>query len=196
MIGQRGTAGNMLEVEIKLKLESIEDMENRLKDSGYTRSEHILETDVYVDTPSDNIRISGKACRVRTIKDLDSGDSCSYLTFKGEKTDTISMTRAEYETQIDSSDTGLAILRELGFYPVKPCVVKERILYTKGKLNACLDRVKDLEDYLELEIISDADDKDSALDEIWNELSALGYSKENVVNTSYLSMLQGRTDAD
>ena len=186
----------MLEVEIKVKIRSIVDMENKLQNFGYTRSEHLLETDVYVDTPSDDIRTSGKACRVRTIKDLDCGKSCSYLTFKGEKTDTVSMTRAEYETQIASSETGLAILRELGFLPVKPSAVKERILYTKGKINACLDRVKGLGDYMELEIICEADEKDSALDELWSELSSLGYSKDDVINTSYLSLLQGRKDLD
>ena len=36
------------------------------------------------------------------------------------------------------------ILKALGYGPVEPAVIKERTLYVKGSVSACLDRVEGL----------------------------------------------------
>jgi adenylate cyclase class 2 len=100
------------------------------------------------------------------------------------------MTRPEYESLIEGPDEIKMILKALGYEPVKPAVIKERTLYVKGSLSACLDRIEGLGDFLELEIMTGTETKDAALSRLWEELEILGYDKDATTNVSYLTMLQ------
>ena len=74
------------------------------------------------------------------------------MTFKGPKIDTVSMTRKELEMQVESAEVGKEILCSLGYTQMYP-VIKNRQYYHKDHITACLDRVDQLGDFLELEII-------------------------------------------
>ena len=128
--------------------------------------------------------------KIRTIEYPDLGTTESYITFKGSRCDDVSMTRPEYETLVEGPDEMKMILRALGYEPVEPAVIKERTLYVKGSVSACLDRVEGLGDFLELEIMSESESKDDALDHLWEMLGLLGYSRNDTITVSYLTMLQ------
>ena len=61
-----------------------------------------------------------------------------------------------------------------------------------GEITACLDQVDDLGDFLELEIIVQQEsEREPALNKIIALLHELGYAPDEIIRTSYLSMLQG-----
>ena len=63
----------------------------------------------------------------------------------------------------------------------------------KESVTACLDNVRGLGKFLELEILTDSEEKkESALGQIEKILNGLGYQISDTVRISYLSMLQNR----
>ncbi|MCR4658321.1 MAG: class IV adenylate cyclase [Lachnospiraceae bacterium] len=179
----------MIEVEIKIRAD-LEDAGQRLLNNGFEKDEYIKESDIYYDNAAGDIRRNDTALRIRTVEYPDSGSSGSYLTFKGNRFDNVSMTRPEYESFVERPEEIRHILGSLGYEPVKPAVNKERTIYVKGTVSACLDRVEGLGNFLELEIITDTETKDAALARLWEELEALGYDRNGTTALSYLSMLQ------
>lgn len=178
----------MIEVEIKIRTD-LETARQKLIENGFEYDYHVIESDTYYDNDAGDIRGNDTALRIRTVDFPDSGKSESYITFKGNRCDDISMTRPEYESPVGSADDVMRILISLGYKPVEPIVKKERTSYKKGSISACLDRVDGLGDFLELEIMAEDGAKDEALDGLWEMLEILGYKKEDTTNISYLTML-------
>ena len=183
----------MIEVEIKIRAD-LENARQRLIINGFEKDEYLKESDTYYDNAAGDIRRNDTALRIRTVEYPDSCSSRSYITFKGNRFDNVSMTRPEYESSIEQPDEIKHILESLGYEPVKPAVIKERTMYVKGSLSACLDRVEGLGEFLELEIITDTKNRDTALNHLWEELETLGYEKDATTTVSYLTMLQQNTD--
>ncbi len=181
----------MIEVELKIRVD-LEDSAHRLTENGFKKEEYIKESDTYYDNAAGDIRGNDTALRIRTVEYPDSGSTGSYLTFKGNRCDNVSMTRPEYESYIERPDEIKNILGSLGYEPVRPAVIKERTTDVKGTISACLDRVEGLGEFLQLEIITDTETKDAALTRLWEELQILGYDKNDTTTISYLTMLQNK----
>ena len=97
--------------------------------------------------------------------------------------------RLVVETEVGDAKTARKILESIGFQPVLP-VEKQRQYFHRENMTACLDSVKDLGDYLELEILTDSEEnRTAALQKIEDALRQLGYSMPETTRTSYLSML-------
>lgn len=180
----------MIEVEIKLPVEDLKKIEGMLCKMDFVLSETIVETDTYFDNEAGQIRGNGEALRVRTIISEQTGSEDTVITFKGKKLDQISMTRTELETNVGDGKTAEKLFCALGFHPVEPRVIKKRRSYIKENLRADLDEVKGLGEFLELEILAEEETQKEALLKIENVLRKLGFSMENTVRTSYLTMLQ------
>lgn len=180
----------MIEVEIKVYVQDRKCLEERLLCLGFVKGNLIKETDRYFDSDQSRIRKNGMALRVRCCENITANTTEHYMTFKGPKMDRISMSRKELEMQIESSDKGKEILAELGYIPVIP-VVKLRQYYRRNRITACLDQVEELGCYMELEmVVPDEGEKEGALETLFSLLQDLGYAKSDVINTSYLSLLQ------
>ncbi len=178
----------MIEVEIKIRVD-LDEAEKRLKNNGFSLDTQVKETDIYFDNDTGDIRGNDTALRIRTVEHSDSGSSTSYITFKGNRCDDVSMTRPEYETYVGHSTEMVKILESLGYKPVEPAVVKDRIVYVNGSITACIDRVEGLGGFLELEVMTNKDTKDAALNRLWAMLEALGYNRSDTTTVSYLTML-------
>lgn len=99
------------------------------------------------------------------------------------------MTRQELETEVGDAKTARKILESIGFQPVIP-VEKQRQYFHRENITACSDNIKDLGDYLELEILTDSEENCTvALQKIEDTLKQLGYFMQETTRTSYLSML-------
>ena len=180
----------MIEVEIKIAVNNMFELENELKREGFVKADLVRETDIYFDNEAGSFRKSDKALRIRQCENMVSNEIISCITYKGPKLDHISMTRKEVEMRIEDAAAGKEILKELGYLPVQP-VVKLRQYFQKENMTACLDQVEGLGDFLELEMIVEGDgEREEALAEIVKMLNVLGYGKEDIIRTSYLSMLQ------
>ena len=186
----------MIEVEIKVCIKNKKRLEQGMEQFGFMKGSLLRETDWYFDNMEGTFRKSDKALRIRQCENLTSKENISYITYKGPKLDNISMTRKELEIRIDDAKTGKEILQNLGFLPVFP-VVKLRQYFHKDDMTACLDQVENLGDYLELEIIVENEEgREEALNRIFLFLEKLGYGKEDIIRTSYLSMLQKKYGND
>ncbi len=180
----------MIEVEIKLPVESAEVLMEQLKELFFVQSAKIREQDIYYDNDACFIRSSHQALRIRSEEDLLTGKTMSCITFKGKKMDTMTATRPEYETEVSDRDNAARILEEIGYHPVEPAVIKVRTMLKKDQMTACVDCVEGLGDFLELEVlVEDERNKPEAVADIEAVLSQLGYTLEDTVQTSYLGLL-------
>lgn len=199
----------MIEVEVKLPVDSAERIMADLLKQGFIYKDTICQEDRYYDTAGQMIRGNGQALRLRSVGDgsCDSVGACNSccITFKGQKLDSVSMTRKELETPVGDMNVMHGILEELGFAVVPPVVRKVRKEFVLGagaggaaagvfEMHGCVDQVDGLGAFLELEIMAEEGERESALAAIEAVLEKLGYSIEDSTTNSYLSMLQGVED--
>lgn len=181
----------MIEVEVKLPVTDPDEIKRTLLKSGFRETGFVEEHDTYFDNQQGDIRVNDEALRVRETKDYWTGMSRAQINFKGKKLDTCTMTREELETGVEDGGICRNILQAIGYSPVDPEVIKERIMLQKELVTACLDKVHGLGAFLELEILAGGEsEKDAALGQIETVLNDLGYQISDTVQTSYLSMLQ------
>lgn len=188
----------MIEVEVKLKIDSAESIEKKLIELGFKKGQTLQEIDYYYNGVDRDFRASGEALRLRLVESLDGsavvadrpGEPLIQMTYKGPKLDNVSMSRVEHQVNIDNFETMLSILSSLGYKPVEPVIKLRRELFSE-EICACVDTVDGLGDYLELEIMVDEESqRENALDKISVVLKQLGYSISDTTTTSYLSMLE------
>lgn len=181
----------MIEVEIKLPIADLDTIKRKLLKMGFKETAVIEERDTYFDNRQGDIRANGEALRVRETKDYLTGESRAQINFKGKKLDTCTMTREELETGVEDGEICRNILQVIGYAPADPEVFKDRTMMQKESITACLDNVRGLGGFLELEILADSEEKkDAALRGIENILNSLGYQISDTVRMSYLSMLR------
>ena len=179
-----------IEVEIKLKIEDSGELIKKLKDQHFTAGKTVWESDLHFTSEHRNMKACDEALRVRCVEEKDTGKQAAYLTYKGKNLDTCSMTRKEVELEISDGETGVELLKSIGFYPTTP-VEKLRQYFHREQMTACVDQVTGLGDFLELEIIvEDETKRAAALSEIETLLVKLGYTMQDTTRTSYLSMLE------
>ena len=187
----------MIEVEVKLPIPDPEGVKNRILEAGFKEQRFIEERDTYFDNARGDIRANGEALRVRETKDCRTGKKQAQINYKGKKLDTQTMTRRELETGVEDGAVCREILQALGYSPAEPEVIKNRTMLQKDFITACLDNVRGLGDFLELEILVESEEKkDAALGQIKDILNSLGYQVSDTVQTSYLSMLQRKADKE
>lgn len=203
----------MVEVEVKLKIDSAEIIEKKLLAQGFSFQEAYFQEDKYFDSKDGEIRKGGQALRLRVIRAVDSLDKENpeqpsqedrkqvqketvCITYKGEKLDSVSMTRQELETWVADKEVMEKILGALGFHAVPPSVKKTRreFLLSHCNMHACLDDVEGLGAFLELEVMAEEKDRTTAMEKIERMLQVLGYELSDTGTNSYLSMLQGIED--
>lgn len=182
------------EIEIKLPVQDLALLKEELCLRGFAEKARIREKDQYYNGDHHNVKDRGEALRIRESTDLATGASCAQINFKGRKIDNVSMSRPEYETQVQDGACMGQILKALGFLPVA-VVTKTRCYLERGDMTACLDQVEGLGAFLELEIVTgEASLRETALQEMEQLLTELGLSMNDTVRTSYLGLLSGEAD--
>ncbi|WP_457620166.1 class IV adenylate cyclase [Methanopyrus sp.] len=176
----------MYEVEVKVKLKNPEEVRKRLEELG-ERVRTVRQRDLYYQHPCRDFAETDEALRLRR------SDVEIVLTYKGPKMGR-EKSRAELEVVVDDFETADAILRHLGFEPLRHAEVKKlRTVYTLEvsgeKVVAALDEVEGLGTFLELECKADdeseVDEKEELLVSILEKLKVEGKR----VRRSYLEML-------
>lgn len=180
-----------IEIEVKLPVKDFDVLYQRLLQIGFSFLKKYEQTDSYFNSKDYDLKRKDKALRIRRIVDPETGEMWAQLNCKGPKLDHISMSRKELELPIENPDVMEEVLAEIGFLPVSCRVKKTRYDFSRGRITASLDRVEELGDFLELEILESGEEKrEDGLKEIADVLADIGYRIEDTVRTSYLSMLQ------
>ena len=188
-----GGIKKMIEVEVKIPIENIEKIKQKLLETGFIYQKTVVETDTYFTSDHYDMRKKDKALRIRKTENLDTGEVKAQLNCKGPKLDQVSMTRKETEIDIYEPEKMEDILKELEFYPASCRVKKTRCYYIKDHMTAAADKVENLGNFLELEIIvAKEEERAGGLDMIYELMRMLGCEKTETVRDSYLSMLEKR----
>lgn len=181
----------MIEVEVKIPVENIDTIKERLLKTGFLYQTTVKEIDTYFTSDHYDMRKHDKALRIRKTENLDTGEIKAQLNCKGPKLDNISMTRKETEMEIREPEKMEEILKELEFYPASCRVKKNRSYYSMENMTAAADQVENLGSFLELEILVGKEtDREKGLAEMDRVMENLGCDREETVQSSYLSMLE------
>ena len=173
----------MIEVEVKAKINSFEEMEEKLEKIGAEKSKTEFQEDIYFQSPIVDFAKTDEALRVRTT------NNNIFITYKGPKLNKDAKTRKEVEMNIESAQKAKDIFEEIGFKEART-VRKNRQYYTFENFEISLDDVEGLSPYMEIEVgLEDGEDYSKAQDEIFKLFEKLGIT-DGFERTSYMELLE------
>ena len=129
----------MIEVEVKAKIESFSEMEEKLDKIGAIKTKKEFQEDIYFNSPVVDFAQTDEALRIRTTKENDKTNI--FITYKGPKIDKQSKTRREIEMGIEDSQKCSDIFEEIGFKKVRT-VRKNRQYYAFENFEISLDDIE------------------------------------------------------
>lgn len=177
----------MIEVEVKAKINSFEEIEEKLNEIGAIKTKKEFQEDIYFNSPVVDFAKTDEALRIRTTKEND--NTHIFITYKGPKIDSASKTRKEIEMGIEDSIKCAGIFEEIGFKKVRT-VRKNRQYYKYENFEISLDDIEGLEPYMEIEIaLDDGEDYSEAQNRIFELFERLDIT-DGFERTSYLELLE------
>src|SRR3989344_8680458 len=172
----------MREIEIKLKVDNLEELEKKLADKGLVISKEINQHDIVYSRIDDthDYTESYEGCIIVRIRNQ---DGVSILNLKKQLSG--EMDNIEYETEVRDGEALHQILLTLGWKPT----VEVKKIRKKGKLGEyeiCLDKVEKLGEFIELEkMTNDDDDPDKVRDELFKALEPYGLLRKDEETKGY-----------
>ena len=136
------------EIEAKLKVDSLQDIERKLGEVGAEFVAEQLQTDTYFDDADGSLKGGDRALRVR--RQRAGKKEKSFLTYKGPKQKDDFKKRQEIEIEIGDADSAEELLSALGYEKALVFEKKRRI----WQLNDCvvsLDELPLLGSFVEIE---------------------------------------------
>lgn len=173
----------MIEVEVKSRIASFRQMEEKLENLGCVKTKEEFQEDIYFASPIVDFATTDEALRIRTT------NNDTFITYKGPKLNDKAKTRKEVEMTIESAEKARDIFEEVGFKPAR-IVRKNRRYYSYENFEISLDDVEGLPPYMEIEIaLDDGEDYSMAQDMIFELFAKLGIT-EGFERTSYMELLE------
>jgi adenylate cyclase class 2 len=169
------------EIEAKLKVDSLPEVEHKLGDLGARFLGEQLQTDYFFDDVNATLINADKCLRLRKQM-VEKSESC-FLTYKGAKEKSNLKRRQEIESEINDADSIYKLLQALGYEQVL-IVEKKRRLWQFGNCEVALDRLPLLGDFVEIE----GPDEEN----ISNVQNSLGLTDLPHISKSYASLLKER----
>lgn len=153
----------MLEIESKFAIGSFDDIARTLERWGAIRAAAHVESDHYYNAPDRDFRQTDEALRLRRV------GAENRLTYKGPKQPGPTKTRTEIEVPLQEGNAAagdcLRLLESLNYRPTA-IVEKTRTAYTLTRdgfeMQVCLDEVKTLGRFVEVEIVTPPERRDAA----------------------------------
>ena len=177
----------MIEVEVKAKINSFKEMEEKLAEIGATKTKKEFQEDIYFNSPVVDFAKTDEALRIRTTKEND--EENIFITYKGPKINKEAKTRKEIEMGIENAQECSDIFEAIGFKKVRT-VRKNRQYYSYEDFEISLDNVEGLDPYMEIEIgLNDGEDYTEAQNSIFELFKKLGIT-DGFERTSYLELLE------
>jgi adenylate cyclase class 2 len=182
----------MFEVEQKFPVEDLADIESRLASAGATFTDAVVQVDRYFAHPMRDFAQTDEAIRIRQVGDA------NFITYKGPKIDATTKTRKEIELPLhngaEHAEQWVSLLDALGFSPVAVVSKRRRhahIAWQDAEIEIALDQVRDLGNFVELEVRADDETLDAAKSKVQSLADELGLSGSEQL--SYLEMLLAKT---
>jgi adenylate cyclase class 2 len=178
----------MLEVEMKFPVGDWANLVRQLAAWGAKKLETRREQDHYFNGPDRDFARTDEALRIRRV------GSANFLTYKGPKLDAQTKTRTEIEVPLapghDAAEALTQLLVHLGYRHVAEVEKHRQTMQTEKQgfvLEICLDEVKDVGRFVELEILAPDDQLEKARKVMLVTAAELGLN--NSERRSYLELL-------
>jgi adenylate cyclase, class 2 len=137
-----------IEIEAKLKVEKLQEVEEKLRQLGGEFVAEQFQSDEHFDDAQSTLKNGDRCLRLRRQQ---AGGNMKYvLGYKGAKEKSNFKKRQEVEVEITNSDSIEELLAALG-YERKLCVVKKRRLWRLGGCEVALDELAMLGTFVEIE---------------------------------------------
>jgi len=177
----------MLEVELKVKIPSLDPVREQLVRRNAPSCGKVHEHDIYYNAPHRDFGITDEAVRVRYT------DDHAVVTYKGPKIKKFGLkAREELNFAVESGETFETMLDRLGFTKTLE-VNKWRETYTLGTASVSLDTVDGLGTFAEIEVIvkNESDNPTAQIEKIAKEIGVEG----EPILASYLELLLAKKTA-
>jgi len=136
------------EIEAKLKVDSLQEVERKLTEIGAEYLTEQLQRDCYFDDRQRSLIETDRCLRLR--RQSSAGSEKFFLTYKGAKESDKFKKRQEIETEVDNAVMTERLLIELG-YEKAMTFEKKRRLWRLGECNIVLDQLPLLDCFVEIE---------------------------------------------
>lgn len=177
-----------IEVELKFPIVDLSVLRQKLTDLGADWFDTRNEADTYYAHPCRDFARTDEALRIRRI------ETQSRMTYKGPRLDAATKSRREVELPLGDTVQAAAdwasLLEALGFRPVatvRKHREKARVPWQGHEVEASLDRVASVGTFVELELMAEDDEFDSARATVSALAAHLGLSASE--RRSYLELL-------
>ncbi len=170
----------MLELEVKAALS--DDALERLRRLDLALVDQQTHVDTYYRHPCTDYVATDEALRIRR------SDDKTIITYKGPRLSRETKMREEHELTANSFTEARAVLQSLGFIEVAT-VEKIRQRFKRDALCVAIDDVKDLGRFIEIEVLLEEDEAESAEDQIFTFLEEIGVRRDDTTRESYLELL-------
>ena len=167
------------EIEAKLKVDSLSEVEHKLGELGAKFIAEQLQTDYFFDDVNATLTKADRCLRLRK-QIVEESESC-FLTYKGAKEKSLLKKRQEIESEIKDADSIHKLLLALGYEQVL-IVEKKRRLWLFCNCEVALDQLPLLGGFLEIE------GPDEEI--ISNVQNSLGLTDLPHISKSYASLLK------
>ncbi len=170
-----------MEVEARVKVNDLDKIKQRLTSIGADFFERNYQIDSVYKTKGKELEPLGPGAFILRIRESGKGNKLTYKNL----TETPGVI-IEYETNIDNPNEMRKIIESSGFGLVYT-MEKER---TSGKLRdfkLCLDNVKEIGTYLEVELQSE--DGDGAMNKIKQFFKKIGFPENEITTKGYSLMI-------
>jgi len=137
-----------IEIETKLKVDSLQQVAKKLKELGAKFLEQQLQTDYYFDDTNKTLIRTDRCLRLR--RQLTGENEKVFLTYKGAKEKNEFKKRLEIETEVTDGDSTAKLLSALG-YEKALTFEKKRRLWRLGECEIALDELPLLGSFVEIE---------------------------------------------
>lgn len=137
-----------VEIEAKLKVDSLPQIERRLSELGAEFVAEQAQTDYHFDDSGASLTTTDRCLRLR--RESVGGSERLFLCYKGPKEKSNFKKRQEIEVEISDADATENLLSALGYRKVFT-IEKTRRLWQLGGCKVALDRLPLLGDFVEIE---------------------------------------------
>ena len=168
-----------VEIEAKLKVDSLEEVERKLTELGAKFLTEQLQTDFLFDDANATLTTTDRCLRLR--RQTVAGGESFFLTYKGAKEKSNFKKRQEIETEIIDAPSIQKLLSALGYEKIL-VVEKKRCLWQLGGCAVALDQLPLLGDFVEIEGPNN--------EEIADVQNSLGLSELTHIEKSYAQLIK------
>lgn len=137
-----------IEIETKLKVESLDEITARLVELGGRLQDRVCEVDSYFDDAGGSLIKSDRGLRLR--QRISEANEKIILTYKGPREEARFKSRQEIETELSDSTAMVELLAALGYKKIL-VFEKKRCLWRMDDCAVCLDELPLLGNFVEIE---------------------------------------------